>query len=138
MIQGKEQYRDFLNEKFITNAYAATINIKTNDYISAEETTLRQFRRRYRQAIGRRTKHYFFIPSRETVPHLHYHLILNRPAKLTHEEYTEIFYKVIRKVKGVHRDYNDIKPIDDLQGWIKYVTKFRNKDDNIDWNNFRR
>lgn len=135
--QLRKEIRNYFNEMGIPNPYAATINMKTSDVITARKH-IGFFRNRYERGIGRRNKSYFFIPVLEYEPHLHYHIILSRPEKLEHDEYVDIFKTAIGKTKQIQNDYNVIKPVTELKRWTGYITKFKNANDEIDWLNLRR
>ena len=122
----------------IENPYALTLKMTTDCKRTAAKH-LRFFRNRYERAIGRRGYSYTFVPVVECkLGNLHYHLVVNRPTELNHEEYTNRVMGIIPKVKQMHRDYNKLEEVYGLDRWINYMTKFKNKEDEFDILNLSR
>lgn len=135
--QVKAEIKNWLMDMRVPNPYASTINLKTGDRIVARKH-LGFFRNRYERGIGKRNKSYFFIPVLESGPHLHYHLITNRPEEISHTAYLDMFHKALSKTKQIHNNYNVVKPVQQLNRWASYMTKFKNEHDDIDWINLKR
>lgn len=67
---------------------------------------------------------------------LHFHLTLENPFPNDPNRFSYLIESVWKKTKFGHR-HIEINPNID-QGWNDYITKFENKDDEVDWMNFHR
>jgi len=122
----------------IENPYALTLKMTTECKRTAAKH-LRFFKNRYERETGRRGLRYVFVPVVEyKAGNLHYHLVLDRPEKMSHENYTNKVLGIIPKVKQMHRDYNKLEAAYGLDRWVDYMTKFKNKDDEFDILNLNR
>ena len=122
----------------IENPYALTLKMTTECKRTAAKH-LRFFKNRYERAIGRRGYSYVFVPVVEyKAGNLHYHLVVNRPKKMSHENYTNKVLEIIPKVKQMHRDYNKLEAAYGLERWIDYMTKFKSREDEFDILNLSR
>jgi hypothetical protein len=68
----------------------------------------------------------------------HFHLMLDRPACIEAAEYADLLERAWSRTYWGHQR-TEIKPCDDEDGWLDYISKLRTKSDYaaaIDWTNF--
>jgi len=65
---------------------------------------------------------------------LHFHLTLENPFPNDPNRFSYLIDSVWKKTKFGHNHIHINSNID--EGWNDYITKFDNKDDEVDWMNF--
>lgn len=128
---------NWLSSIKISTPYAITLHMKTSNTLAAQKH-IGFFRNRYERGIKRRYQRYIFIPIIEHTPHLHYHIITERPPEQNHAYYIKIVENAMLKTKQLENNYNIVKPAYDVKGWTRYITKLKHPEDDIDIINLRR
>ena len=134
-------YRRWLEDVKMDNPYALTLtmkqrfnNIPTTVY-EAQKNMGNFITRLSRMVLGnnyrRRRKRLTVLPSYETKSRQHYHVAIDFPEDLEHRKvYSSIVNSWKHTPLGMKE--HEIKPIDNHNGWISYITKLENLNDTVD------
>jgi hypothetical protein len=151
-IELREALLEFCRSKNWNNPQAVTLTLRTwrptdTVWVKLTEYEALQNLRHFLNVVHKKLAAYGFrkkddlqcLPIFEddrVRPHLH--LMLDRPQCIEAAEYADLLeYEWSRTHWGHERA--DIKPCDDEDGWLDYISKLRTKSDYaaaIDWTNF--
>jgi hypothetical protein len=116
------------NNLFKANFQLRTFNIETGLLVC------RRIKERFARVVHkRRTAGIPFFGSLEVKGHLHCHILTTTPDGMDVLELSDRMKSVTVKTKGLYPDYHKFKHIDDPKGWIKYITKFEDQNDQLVW-----
>jgi hypothetical protein len=151
-IDLREALLEFCREKNWINPQAVTLTLRTSRLVGTVRVKLTAFEaqrnlRHFLKVVHKKLAPFGFpkkavlqclpiFEDDEVRPHLH--LMLDRPACIEAAEYADLLqYEWSRTDWALERA--DIKPCDDDDGWLDYISKLRTKSDYaaaIDWTNF--
>ncbi len=116
-----------------TNLFQSNFQLRTNN-IDTGLIVCSRIKERFARTIHRRRKTKFpYFGSMEVKGHLHCHILTSIPSDMDTQDLEERMKSIARKTKGLYPDYHKHQMCGDPEGWIEYITKFENPNDQLIW-----
>ena len=144
-LQLKSHIRNYLDNVDLSRFIGVSLTMKQNvdgqildPFLSSQN--LRHFMNLLNKKVyGNRFSRYglklqiFPVLENSVRDRLHYHLIIESPVDMDFDRLNHIIHTLWMTTRFGYREFHIDQTIDD--GWIKYITKFLHKDDQVDWEN---
>ena len=144
-LQLKSHIRNYLDNIDLSRFIGVSLTMKQNvdgqildPFLSSQN--LRHFMNLLNKKVyGNRFSRYglklqiFPVLENSVGDRLHYHLIIESPVDMDFDRLNHIIHTLWMTTRFGHREFHIDQTIDN--GWIKYITKFHHKDDQVDWEN---
>jgi len=115
------------------NLYQANFQLRTGN-IETALMVCRRIKEVFTRIVHkRRTVGIPFFGSLEVKGHLHCHILTSIPTNMDEAELKDRMASVIKKTNGLYQDYHNFKLCENPDGWIKYITKFEDPNDQVVW-----
>jgi len=144
-MEARNELREWLNNYSWINPFAITLTLKQrfngiplDKYIAQNQ--VRNFLNRISTKIfgnnyKRRKQNLNRIATAETAGRLHYHLFLDLPNYKLPDTETLIKQNWNPRIIDFAYNKHKVEEITSPTGWIKYITKFKNENDELDLTN---